>query len=127
MARHFLNVAITDKRGADTLEFKTAAMRFVTSSSEVSDTWVRLSLIYHAIECALKAYLASKNVRRKNTHDILDLVQEAESHGLVGTTETISACKHLFQFQRTVSRRVALLLRCATTFQEALRRNRLMF
>jgi hypothetical protein len=90
MAHHFLNGAISDKREADTQEFRRVATSFLTCSCDVSDTWVRLFLIYHAIECALKAHLAKDGALTpslRNTHDITILAPKAASHGLVLTPE----------------------------------------
>jgi sulfur relay (sulfurtransferase) complex TusBCD TusD component (DsrE family) len=89
MAINLLNVAIADKRAAHTREYQNTATSFLKSSSEVSDTWVSIFLLYHAIECGLKAYLTSKDAlgeKLKRSHDITELAQEASAHGLVLTT-----------------------------------------
>ena len=91
MAIHFLNAASSkDKRVADTRQYSAIATSFLSSSREVSDPWVRLFLLYHAIECALKAYLVSENVLSHSLsrdHKITKLAKKAVSQGLVLTKE----------------------------------------
>ncbi|MGY3605652.1 MULTISPECIES: hypothetical protein [unclassified Bradyrhizobium] len=96
MPHYFLNAGYQSNRDADTRGFKALATAFLASSHEVSDLWVKLFLIYHSIECALKAYLASQGalVESDLNHHIVQLARKSASCGLVLTPEESGALQY---------------------------------
>jgi HEPN domain-containing protein len=82
------------------LEWKSFSRIYINAATELNKHGMqyilpRLQLTGQAVEAALKAYLLSKSIEPKHTHNLVSLYKQCESNGIGLDDKLLSAIVHL--------------------------------